>query len=66
MAKILPDKQKCPNCGTETNTREIVRDIEAVIKIAEKMGYGEPEVQCPICTKWFCLQTVTEAGNGKV
>lgn len=58
MASKVADKQKCPNCGVETDTKEIAKDMESVCQIAEKMDYGEPEVQCPICSEWFYLQTV--------
>ena len=53
----VADKQKCPN-GHITGVRELVPSMEHVVEIAEKMDYGEPEVQCPVCCEWFCLQTV--------
>lgn len=60
MTTNLPDKQKCPKCGYEIDTKEIVPDMESVIVIAEKMDYGEPEAQCPNCFNWFYLQTIAK------
>jgi uncharacterized protein with PIN domain len=54
---MLPEKQKCPKCKFEIDTKVVAKDMESVMKIAEKMDYGKPEVQCPNCLKWYDLQT---------
>lgn len=46
MASKAANKQKCPKCGTETDTKEIAKDIDSVCIIAEKMDYGEPDQRC--------------------
>ena len=60
MAEKVADKQKCPKCGFVTAVKDIVKDMETVVEIAERMDYGEAEVQCPVCCEWFCLQTIIE------
>ena len=63
MTKVA-DKQECPECGLVIPVNEIVKDMESVIEIAERMDYGEAEVQCPVCEEWFFLQIIEEAENG--
>lgn len=55
MATKVADNQKCPN-GHVTEVKDIAPDMESVLVIAERMDYGGPEVQCPICSEWFKLQ----------
>lgn len=53
---IVKEYQKCPHCGFEQRAKDVAKDMESVMEIAEKMDYGEPEVQCSNCQKWFDLQ----------
>lgn len=60
---LINDIQKCPFCGFEQQAKDVVSDMETVLAMAEKMDYGEPEVQCSNCLEWFALQCKTEIHN---